>query len=286
MPRHSPRMGPDARYDSFPGGEKPNLIFRERRKQIIMKKNVMMRLASFLLVAVLISTSAISGTYAKYVTADEGSDKARVAKWGVVASVDGTLFSDSYQDEKTTWTENEEGLDITVQAKTKDQKVVAPGTENNEGITVILTGTPEVDVKVEFKFEATKEIKLAAGTYTDYTKPSAHVAGEVVYDEEFTLDEDYYPVVFTLTKDGTQIAKGNVAAIQAKLTELSKIYDTNTDLAQIGGGTAGKYVLTWAWAFGNETGVTGMDRADTYLGNETALQEIDVKFSISATQVD
>ena len=31
-----------------------------------MKRNVMMRLASFLLVAVLISTSAISGTYAKY----------------------------------------------------------------------------------------------------------------------------------------------------------------------------------------------------------------------------
>ena len=48
-----------------------------------MKKNVMMRLASFLLVAVLISTSAISGTYAKYVTADEGTDTARVAKWGV-----------------------------------------------------------------------------------------------------------------------------------------------------------------------------------------------------------
>ena len=61
-----------------------------------MKKNVMMRLASFLLVAVLISTSAISGTYAKYVTTAEGKETARVAKWGVQVGVAG--FSDAAAD--------------------------------------------------------------------------------------------------------------------------------------------------------------------------------------------
>ena len=63
-----------------------------------MKKNVMMRLACFLLVAVLISTSAISGTYAKYVTEGSSKDTARVAKWGVTVSADySNLFTKTYE---------------------------------------------------------------------------------------------------------------------------------------------------------------------------------------------
>ena len=46
-----------------------------------MKKNKMMRLAAVLLVAVLMTTCAISGTFAKYITTGEGQDTARVAKW-------------------------------------------------------------------------------------------------------------------------------------------------------------------------------------------------------------
>lgn len=46
-----------------------------------MTKNKMMRIASVLLVAVLLSTCAISGTFAKYVSEATGSDTARVAKW-------------------------------------------------------------------------------------------------------------------------------------------------------------------------------------------------------------
>ena len=48
-----------------------------------MRNNRMMRAASALLVAVLLTTSTISGTFAKYVTEKEVSDTARVAKWGV-----------------------------------------------------------------------------------------------------------------------------------------------------------------------------------------------------------
>ena len=55
-----------------------------------MKKNKMMRLASFLLIAVLVSTSAISGTYAKYTTSGFAEDQARVAKWGVTVAADVT----------------------------------------------------------------------------------------------------------------------------------------------------------------------------------------------------
>ena len=59
-----------------------------------MRKNKMMRLASALLVAVLLSTCAISGTFAKYVTSSTGTDKARVAYWGwdAPAALDFDLF--------------------------------------------------------------------------------------------------------------------------------------------------------------------------------------------------
>ena len=61
-----------------------------------MKKNRMMRLASVLLVLTLLSTSVISGTFAKYVTSDQASDTARVAKFGVVVSASGSLFGTDY----------------------------------------------------------------------------------------------------------------------------------------------------------------------------------------------
>ena len=48
-----------------------------------MKKNKRMRTASGLMIAALLTTSMISGTFAKYTTADAAQDSARAAKWGV-----------------------------------------------------------------------------------------------------------------------------------------------------------------------------------------------------------
>ena len=65
-----------------------------------MKKNRMMRLASILLVCVLLTTSVISGTFAKYTTSASSEDSARVANWGFerTNSMDLTdLFLSSYE---------------------------------------------------------------------------------------------------------------------------------------------------------------------------------------------
>ena len=48
-----------------------------------MKKNKMMRIASVLLVAVLLSTCVISGTFAKYTSSATSTDTATVAKWDI-----------------------------------------------------------------------------------------------------------------------------------------------------------------------------------------------------------
>ena len=63
-----------------------------------MRKNRMMRAASALLVAVLMTTCTISGTFAKYVTEVSSEDFARVAKWGFEPSAMdlSDLFKDAY----------------------------------------------------------------------------------------------------------------------------------------------------------------------------------------------
>lgn len=251
-----------------------------------MKKNMMMRIASVLLIAVLMSTSAISGTYAKYVTSDSGIDNARVAKFGVVATVDGTLFAKSYVQVDDGNTPADSG-ELTVVTSTGDKRnLVAPGTQNGEGMDFVLTGTPEVDVNVEFKFEVVdnKEVMLASGNYTD--DPTTGEANDA-----FNVADNYYPVVFTLKNNGTVLASGNVAAIQNYLTtNLNKIYNANTDLSDIAGNGSGEYTLTWAWDF-----ETGHDVEDTYLGNAAvgdpfptagATTEMEVMFTITVTQVD
>ena len=265
-----------------------------------MKKNVMMRVASIMLVLVLLTSSVISGTFAKYVTADDGDDEARVAKWGVVAMVEGELFNDSYKDGFTTYTINESGDTITVQADTLDHNVVAPGTNSQDGMTFTLTGIPEVDTNVQIAIEVDSDVCLKAGTYDDWT------SGDDA--DKFTIGDDYYPVVFTLTNStGGVLATGNLATIEAYLEGLSKVYDTNTNLATIDDGDDtnaaidGIYKLSWIWNFDGARTLNGasftadqVDQADTYLGNvaanlitdANAETNISFEISISATQIN
>lgn len=264
-----------------------------------MKKNTMMRVASALLVAVLLTTCAISGTFAKYVTSDNVADSARVAKWGVTVATTGTLFAESYKDVPVANAVDTDDS-ITVQYvdyATLDKNVVAPGTKNESGMTFVLKGKPEVDTNVEISLEV-KDIVLPTTTdLWDYTTGNA--------TDTFNLDNDYYPIVFTLyNKDKANVlATGNAATIEAYLEGLSGTYQTNTDLATIKPNTNGEYILTWAWDFdgdqtlnGNDFTSTVVDKADTYLGNVAAgiaadvpagtSTDVSVAINITVTQVD
>ena len=230
-----------------------------------MKKNKMMRIASVLLIAVLLTTSIISGTFAKYVTSDNAADSARVAKFGVVVTATGSLFDWTYKKANDNGpgghTPDEDPYTaLTVES---DTNVVAPGTKNNKGLSFAVTGTPEVDVKVDFSLTGVKEVYLKANdderaTWPDMTKGAK--------DATFELDEDYYPVKFTLTQTTTGesgatttlVNEGKLADVKAKLAELTKTayYDANTNLSEV----VGTFTLKWEWAF------DGNDQADTLLG--------------------
>lgn len=287
-----------------------------------MKKNRMMRLASGLLVAVLATTSMISGTYAKYVTSASASDAARVAKWGVNVVAEGALFATAY--DKDINTPHTESNVITVESHNSsaagEKSVVAPGTKNETGITFSITGTPEVAVRLDVAVTNGDEtgdqtdVYLNAGTYPDLTtgKSVATVDGDTTVTDDANDDTDvftfsgdpYYPIVYTLSqKKSTEtefkpVASGNLETIAEYLEDLTtdegELLAPNTILDK----EYGTYKLTWEWVYpaGN---VLETDQKDTLLGSLAANDaeaiaavasgynlKADVKIAISVTQVD
>lgn len=229
-----------------------------------MKKNRFLKVACAMVILCLITTCAVSTTFAKYTTAGSARDEARVAKWGVELTMDADpAFANEYSN-----TTN----GITVKS-VDDANVVAPGTSSSEvagGLKFAITGKPEVKTNIDIAFTVTSDVYLKAGTYYDGTKATTEEGGVKSY-ETFDLGADYYPVVFTLKQikdangvipDAQQVlATGNLATIKAFLDDYSdgpdNIYAPNTDLGA-------EFELTWEWAFGTN------DAADTLLGNLAA----------------
>lgn len=231
-----------------------------------MKKNKMMRLASALLVCVLLSTSVISGTFAKYVTTNKAEDTARVAKWGVTVDATGNLFGAQYKNGAVALsipTTSEVDDEISVESYNNSDDVVAPGTQSEHGLTFGINGTPEVDTKVSAIIEA-KDIYLATGTYGvmqkvtvnetnfetlktaglytftsgtpgEYTKVTAdYDASTTYYQLAYTAIVDangYYPVKYQWTgsdADNTKVKATDIAkAMTSKIQDVADADATN-----------------------------------------------------------
>lgn len=114
-----------------------------------MKKNAMLKIAAVLLVAVLLTTCAISSTFAKYVSEKAiNEDSARVAKWGL--AVDTKAWSTGFADKYGELVDSADG-----------DKVVAPGTKGTLNFKYAISGTAEVDAKVVFDAEVSINADLA-----------------------------------------------------------------------------------------------------------------------------
>ena len=185
-----------------------------------MKKNKMMRIASILMVVTLLSTCAISGTFAKYVTKASGEDQARVAKWGVVVTVDGGIFGEKYVATDEAYLEAEGKYAVI--SSVEGEQVVAPGTNSTEivngdktGANLVATvkGTPEVAARYIIEGTVANDVLLKAGTYTDYTHLVKADDGTYGYTDTFTLAKDYAPVKWNLVIEG----KGKTVDVATEL---------------------------------------------------------------------
>lgn len=165
-----------------------------------MKKNKMMRLASGLLVAVLLTTSTISGTFAKYTTQDSGSDTARVAKWGVALQVSGDLYGTNYLTGTNTATDADSGISVQG-TQIADTNVVAPGTKNEKGFVFSIKGTPEVSSQVTMDLDV-QNIFLKDGNYGVMV-----MVGKLTEEAFNDLRKGSNPDDGLFTKDGEKFVK-------------------------------------------------------------------------------
>jgi hypothetical protein len=237
-----------------------------------MKKNKMMRLASALLVAVLLSTSVISGTYAKYVTTNTMKNSARVAKWGVEITTSGSVFSKIYAT-----TDNTRYAGPNSVESSDTSKLVAPGT--TDGNTVVeMSGVPEVAYKVDY----TPTLTLDGWNVTvDLTDDGV--------DNPVTME--YCPLVFNVNGTEYKIDGSTIntvaelkSKVEAAITGISKSYGPNTDLTTVTYPT-----VTWSWAYGIFDGISENDIKDTYLGDQAAdgnAATVSLQVKTTVTQID
>lgn len=195
-----------------------------------MKKNAMLKIAAILMVAVLLTTCAISSTFAKYTTGDSKNATARVSKWGVNAELSmAGIFGTTYG--------SDAGSGSVTSSTTEN--VIAPGTYDEIVVTSQVTGTPEVSVKV---------------TYTANLTLSGF--------------EAYFPLRFYINDKMIVDSEGKPAgvdavetAIEEAFTKQSAEYGPNTNLAS----KTNDVKITWEWIFDS-----GNDVKDTALGDTAA----------------
>ena len=162
-----------------------------------MKKNNVMRIASALLVAVLLTTCAISGTFAKYTTTYTGNASARVAKWG---------FTDSTAVEFDLFLNDYDGVVV----GTGDDLVIAPGTEGSAEIALVADAdakaaatevayTFEVEVSVEADDPALLnklQWNLNGGTYGNLDTLVADIND--LFEDQYNPGDDAPDTTFTI----------------------------------------------------------------------------------------
>lgn len=210
------------------------------------KKNTFMRLAMVLVLLVLVTTSAVGGTFAKYVTDGFADDSARVAKFGVKIVATSDAFSTEYEN-----TDEE----VTVRAT---EKVLAPGT-NGILASVVLTGEPEVAVNVAY----TVDLKLL----------------------NWEIDSvEYCPLVFKVGSNEFKIDGSTIKTVADLESAVEGAFtDLNGDLAVNSDVSAKNLEMTWEWAF-NGDNVKDTALGDQAADENPAT--ISLEITCTVTQID
>ena len=211
------------------------------------RKLTFRRFTYYLLIATIVISCITNGIFAKFTTESDGGDGARVADFGVVVNISGDLFSTAYSNysEKevddgnggtltqetaisnnpTIYTANENTVSVKAKSETKaDGKlnnVVAPGTKNDVGISVSVTGTPETDYKLTYNLSEFQTIALYGGYGTIY--------GLMVPFEDGIVNESNFK---ELVEDGIYTGSGTTYQTYTKVLE-TDAFKENADYFKI-----------------------------------------------------
>ena len=192
-------------------------------------KNKFLRLASILMMACLMTTCVISGTFAKYVSTTTASDSARVAKWGfkeASITID-DLFKNVYDTDK-------------VVAETD---VIAPGTTSSTTIQFAFdAGTSGVAApEVAYSFE----VDASASTIADVIKNNTNIQWALVAGNTAPADDS-----------------AEWDTWDELIAEINGLTDMEVEANTLPALSAGAYTIAWRWVFeGNDTYDTDMSES-------------------------
>jgi hypothetical protein len=235
------------------------------------KKINFLRAGALTMVLALGTTCFMSGTLAKYVTSGEGSDSARVAKFGVTVTANGETFAETYKTDDGAFAEVNSVISAGKDETTEIANVVAPGTSGNM-TSMTLKGTPEVAVRV--KYEIPEGETMFSGWEVDgaYYCPIVITVGDTeINGLDYTSETEFQTAVANAIKG------------------YSKDYPAGTDLS---GADIAVPSVSWKWPF--ETGNDDDEKAandikDTALGDAAADENaatINLTVKTTVTQID
>ena len=213
------------------------------------------RLGGLLLVACLISSVMLSGTFAKYTSEVAGQDTALVAKWSLTMTDGATAFTSPATAELNLFSH---AYNTDIIATDGTAYLIAPG------------------VQGQFSLDLTNSSDVAANITFDITKTGANVPMEYSIDKAFGA-----PGAVILNGDGALKTALNTAAIKLDVAGAA------TDHKDM--------IVYWRWAFDGTTATAGAtDVTDTTLGTDSAAgtglgagnrTTYNLKINITATQV-
>ena len=191
-------------------------------------KKALIIVAIALMAALVVGMGAM--TYSRYITTGTSSATATAAKWGFVVTANAQdLFGSDYTKVggDTATKVNEGGVAVSASSAT-----LAPGTSGS--MTISIEGQAEVLAQLTFDISQTSLIGI------DYTE-----------------DEDYYPIKWTLKKNGAAVDGADNVSFAA----LASAVNNQSSQIAIGGSLSDTYTIEWVWA------LTGNDDAkDTLIG--------------------
>lgn len=162
-----------------------------------MKKNMIMRFASVLLVATLISACAISGTFAKYTSSQTASDTATVAKWSFNVG-DKNIANETF------------AFDLF----TGEDAIIAPGSSGSFAIN--LTNTSEVNAKYTIVLEETNvsniplQYSVDGTTWKDSIAELTGLADQAINKSASVTQTVYWRWVYEGTTSGAHVGQTDV----------------------------------------------------------------------------
>lgn len=215
-----------------------------------MKKNKALRSAFGIVVAALMTTCLIGGTFAKYTTGAKAQTNARVAKWGFSSdnsiSFD-NLFKDAYNG--------------TVKSANGD-KIIAPGTSGS--------------VKFGFAYDETEgNAPEVAYSFTVNVSGECADAIKANPDIQFRVDNGSYGTWDQMVQ--------SLKALSGEV-DGSKNYEPGQLPASFTAQDE-EHTVSWQWLFTDSPETDAQNAADTAMGNAASLAECSLGITITATQI-